>query len=429
MMKPDRKLGPQGKTIDALHFEHVNPTGFGHAVPLWFFPARDCGVARIYLYYKGGIAHHGEGLLHRAMHQLMLSGTADSPAETIHAALESLGASADGSADLLYCQHTISARSSRLAEAFRMFLQFRNGAVFPDSELDVYRAAAASELKSRMATPRYWSYRKLMEQMVGNGHYQGQFTNLEDYSALTPALLRAAAGEVWNPATLFVVICGELNESQLADIQSVWQEHGAAFEAPVRNAKNWIHAPHQPVHVEHAVANTNQVSIYFGKSQLDIPDSGYYKMLVLNTLLGGFFGSRLMQNIREQKGLTYGIHSSLLKPGREYQWLISSDVKAENKALVIEEIKREMQVLRDVVVSGDELAKVQQYLCGNIKMGFDGIFSMAARVRELQVHGRDYSFMDSALREIRAVTPEEIQSLAYNFLEPDSFYIASAGAV
>jgi predicted Zn-dependent peptidase len=136
-----------------------------------------------------------------------------------------------------------------------------------------------------------------------------------------------------------------------------------------------------------------------------------------------------MQNIREQKGLTYGIHSSLLKPGREYQWLVSSDVKAENKALVIEEIKREMQVLRDVVVSRDELAKVQQYLCGNIKMGFDGIFSMAARVRELQVHGRDYSFMDSALREIRAVTPEEIQSLAYNFLEPDSFYIASAGAV
>jgi predicted Zn-dependent peptidase len=62
-------------------------------------------------------------------------------------------------------------------------------------------------------------------------------------------------------------------------------------------------------------------------------------------------------------------------------------------------------------------------------MGFDGIFSMAARVRELQIHGRDYAFMDKALTEIRAVTPEEIQGLAYNFLEPDSFYISSAGAV
>jgi len=429
MMTADRKLGPQGKTIDALHFEHVNPTGFGHAVPLWFFPARDCGVARIYLYYKGGIAHHGDGLLHRAMHQLMLSGTADSPAETIHATLESLGATADGTADLLYCQHTIGARSSKLADAFRRFLEFRNGAVFPDSELEVYRTAAASELKSRMATPRYWSYRKLMEQMVGSGHFQGQFTNLEDYAAITPALLRTAAEEVWNPANLFVVICGDLNEPQLADIRAIWQEHGAAFAATPRDPKSWTHAAHQPVHVEHAVANTNQVSIYFGKSELDIPDSGYYKMLVLNTLLGGFFGSRLMQNIREQKGLTYGIHSSLLKPGPHYQWLVSSDVKAENKALVIEEIKREMQELREVSVSADELGKVQQYLCGNIKMGFDGIFSMAARVRELQVHGRDYSFMDSALQEIRAVSPEEIQALAYNFLDPNSFYIASAGAV
>ena len=429
MMIPDRKLGPKGKIIDALRFEHVNPNFFGHAVPLWFFPAQDCGVARIYLYYRGGIAHHGEGLLQRAMHQLMLSGTAECSAEHIHSALESLGASADGTAELLYCQHTISARSSRLADAFRKFLEFRNGAVFPDSELDVYRTAASSELKSRMATPRYWSYRKLMEHMVGSGHYQGQFTQLEDYAGLTPSLLRSAAEEVWNPANLFAVICGDLNEAQFADIRAAWEEFGAEFEATPRDAKTWTHAAHQPVHVEHAVANTNQVSIYFGKSQMDIPDSEYYKVLVLNTLLGGFFGSRLMQNIREQKGLTYGIHASLLKPGRQYQWLVSSDVKAENKGLVIEEIKREMQVLREVPVSAAELAKVQQYLCGNIKMGFDGIFSMAARVRELQVHGRDYGFMDRALEDIRAVTPEEIQLLAYNFLDPDSFYIASAGAV
>lgn len=429
MMIPDRKHGPQGKAIDTLQFEHVEPLALGHGVPLWFFPASDCGVGRIYLYYKGGIAHHGEGLLHRAMHQLMLSGTADIAAEEIHAALESLGASADGNADLLYCQHTISARSSKLADAFRMFLGFRNAAVFPETELDVYRMAAASELKSRMATPRYWSYRKLMEHMVGTGHYQGQFTNVEDYGTLTSSGLRAAAAEVWNPANLFVVICGDLNEGQLTAIRAVWEEYGAAFQAPGQSPKNWVHAAHQPVHVEHAVANTNQVSIYWGKSQVEVPDSAYYKILVLNTVLGGFFGSRLMQNIREQKGLTYGIHSSLLKPGKHYQWLISSDVKAENKAQVIEEIRREMQGLREQPVSAEELAKVQQYLCGNIKMGFDGIFSMASRVRELQVHGRDYSFMDRALNDIRAVTPEEIQSCAYNFLDPDTFYISSAGAV
>jgi len=428
-MIPDRKLGPKGKIIDALLFEHVDSIDFGHAVPLWFFPARDCGVARIYLYYRGGISHHGEGLVQRALHQLMLSGTKDSSAEKIHMALENLGATADGSADLLYCQHTISARSSMLADAFRLFLEFRNGAVFPSAELDVYRAAASSELKSRMTTPRYWSYRKLMEQMVGSRHYQGQFTNIEDYAALTPDLLHSAAVESWNPENLFVVICGDLNNQQQADIRAVWQEYGGKFKADRSVGKSWNHARQQPVHVEHAVANTNQVSIYFGKSELDIPDSAYYKLLVLNTLLGGFFGSRLMQNIREEKGLTYGIHSSLLKPGKHYQWLVSSDVKAENKALVIEEIKREMQTLREVPVSAEELAKVQQYLCGNIKMGFDGIFSMAARVRELQIHGRDYSFMDRALSDIRSTTSEEIMALAYNFLEPDTFYISSAGAV
>lgn len=429
MMIPDRKQGPQGKPIDALHFEHVEPVSWGHGVPLWFFPAPGCGVARIYMYYRGGIAHHGQGLLHRATHQLMLSGTATANAEAIHTQLETLGASADGSADLLYCQQTVSARSSRLAEAFRMFLEFRNAAIFPENELEVYRAAASSELKSRMATPRYWSYRKLMEKMVGSDHFQGQFTDVEDYAALAPDALRACAEAAWNPAKLFVVICGDLNDAQLADITAVWQNQGKTFHAAPENAKQWLHAAHLPAYMEHAVPNTNQVSIYFGKGMMQVPDTDYYKILVLNTLLGGFFGSRLMQNIREQKGLTYGIHSSLQKPGKEYQWMVSSDVKAENKSLVVEEIKREMAALRSEPVGAEELAKVQQYLCGNIKMGFDGIFSMAARVRELQIHGRDYGFMDRALRDIRAVKPEEIQELAYNFLDPDSFYISAAGAV
>jgi predicted Zn-dependent peptidase len=429
MNTPDRKQGPKGKNIDTLQFTHVEPIALDYGVPFWFFPATGVGVARIYLYYKGGIAHHGNGLLQRAIHQQMLAGTASATAENIHGALENLGASADGSADLLYAQHTISARSSKLAEAFRLFLGYRNAAVFPESELDVYRSAAVSELKSRMATPRYWSYRRLMEEMVGTGHYQGQFTQEADYAGLNSNLLRESADSAWNPADLFIVVCGELNDAQLAEIKLVWQQYGASFREPGNEGKAWTHAPFAPVHVEHAVPNTNQVSIYFGKSALDIPDAAYYKVLVLNTLFGGFFGSRLMQNIREQKGLTYGIHSSLLKPGKQYQLLVSSDVKAENKSQVINEIKREMQALRENPVGLDELGKVQQYLCGNIKMGFDGIFSMAARVRELQIHGRDYSFMDKALTEIRAVTPEEIQGLAYNFLDPDSFYISSAGAV
>lgn len=429
MSTPDRKQGPKGKNIDTLQFTHVEPTALDYGVPFWFFPATGVGVARIYLYFKGGIAHHGNGLVQRALHQQMLAGTANATAENIHGAMENLGASADGSADLLYAQHTISARSSKLADAFRLFLEFRNAAVFPESELEVYRAAAVSELKSRMATPRYWSYRRLMEEMVGTGNYQGQFTQEADYAGLNSGLLRAAADRAWNPEDLFIVVCGELSDVQLAEIKSAWQQHGASFREPGQEGKAWTHASFAPVHVEHAVPNTNQVSIYFGKSALDIPDAEYYKVLVLNTLFGGFFGSRLMQNIREQKGLTYGIHSSLLKPGKQYQWLVSSDVKAENKSQVIDEIKREMQALRETPVRIDELSKVQQYLCGNIKMGFDGIFSMAARVRELQIHGRDYAFMDKALTEIRAVTPEEIQGLAYNFLEPDSFYISSAGAV
>lgn len=428
-MTPDRKNGPQGQAINELHFEHVEPRDFGHGVPMWFFPAPGCGVGRIYLYYKGGIAHHGDSLVQRAMHQLMLSGTAHAGAEEIHGQLETLGASAEGSTDTLYSQHTVSARSSRLAEAFKLFLHYRNAAVFPEKELEVYCAAASSELKSRMATPRYWSYRKLMENMAGSKHYQGLFTGLDDYAALSPEKLLGSAAKSWNPAQLFVVICGDVSEKQMAELQAVWMATGQTYAHEPVAANQWEHASHAPMQAEHAVPNTNQVSVYLGRSMLQIPDTDYYKALVLNTLLGGFFGSRLMQNIREQKGLTYGIHASLLKPGPYYQWLISSDVKAENKQQVITEIQREMQDLRAVPVDATELAKVQQYLCGNIKMGFDGIFSMASRVRELQIHGRDYAFMDRALKEIRSVTPEEIQALAHNFLDPDSFYISAAGAV
>jgi predicted Zn-dependent peptidase len=137
------------------------------------------------------------------------------------------------------------------------------------------------------------------------------------------------------------VICGDTTEQHI-------QELGSLLGAPDFGVDFVQTSPetHMNKLWQTPVAHTNQASIMWGLPGLQIADKDYYGFWVLNTLLGGFFGSRLMKNIREEKGLTYGIHSSLVNHGFAYHWYISSEVKEGNVRLVNEEISKEIYRLK-----------------------------------------------------------------------------------
>jgi len=155
----------------------------------------------------------------------------------------------------------------------------------------------------------------------------------------------------------------------------------------------------------------------------------YFKFSVLNTLLGGFFGSRLQKNIREEKGFTYGISSSLIPMYRSGYWAVGTDVKNVNVAETISEVKKEMLILREELVSEEELSLVKNYLMGSFTGELTQAFDIAEKVKIIELEGLAADYYDQFQDQIFSCSPNEIRDLANKYLDPSKLTEVVVGGI
>ncbi|MDR0790185.1 MAG: insulinase family protein [Bacteroidales bacterium] len=177
------------------------------------------------------------------------------------------------------------------------------------------------------------------------------------------------------------------------------------------------------------MAAANQVSLRLGKQTVSYNSEEYLPLKVLNCVFGGYFGSRLMSNIREQKGLSYGINSSLFTYSNVGVISVSADVKASEYELAIKEIMKEMKALQSEKVESDELNRVKNYLKGEILRSLDGSFDLGERYGYLISRGISTDYFSNYLDVVNSITAEDLQHLASTYLTPESFTCVAVGKV
>jgi predicted Zn-dependent peptidase len=148
----------------------------------------------------------------------------------------------------------------------------------------------------------------------------------------------------------------------------------------------------------------------------------FMKVMVLNTVFGGFFGSRLMSNIREDKGYTYGIHSYVQNHIRESAWMISTEAGKDVCEATIEEVYKEMKLLREDLIDEEELSLVRNYLIGTILGDLDGPFHIMGRWKNLVLNNLDGDYFYRSIETIKNISANELQELAKKYLKPEDFY-------
>ncbi|MGB5028372.1 MAG: insulinase family protein, partial [Chitinophagaceae bacterium] len=143
---------------------------------------------------------------------------------------------------------------------------------------------------------------------------------------------------------------------------------------------------------------------------------------VLNALFGGFFGSRLMSNIREDKGYTYGIHSYLQNHIQHSAWMVSTEAGKDVCEAAITEVYKEMKDLREELVEEEELLLVRNYMMGGILGDLDGPFQIIARWKNIILNGLTEQYFYDSINTIKTISAEELQGLAQKYLQPEDFY-------
>jgi predicted Zn-dependent peptidase len=170
-----------------------------------------------------------------------------------------------------------------------------------------------------------------------------------------------------------------------------------------------------------------QTSIRIGKRTINKGHKDYFDLLLLNHILGGYFGSRLMKNIREEKGLTYGIYSSLNTFLNDSFFVIGADVNKENQQITIEEIKNELKKLREEKISDQELIIAKSHFIGSIQLDMANPFSVTEKIKNIRLNKLASEYYNSLVNRINALSSANLIEVAKTYLVDQELAIVRVG--
>jgi predicted Zn-dependent peptidase len=288
---------------------------------------------------------------------------------------------------------------------------------FTERDLKRYRKRSKQQLREELDDPDTFAYRLLSEAAFGADHPYGYGGERTDLNQLTVADVRDHHARCYGAANATLRIVGQLDEGVIRLIDDTFGQLPAG--TPVHPAV-LPDLPSDPGFRSHLRPRAQQTLIRRGRPGFRLTDPDYPGLCVLETILGGYYGSRLMRNIREEKGYTYGIDSDLDTYRFDGTFGIAADVANENLQAVRQEIYTEMDKLRQDLVPDRELRMVRAYLIGGLVQDLDGPLSVSSRYRSAIIKAYDPADHLRRLDEtIRHITAEEIRELAGRYLRPE----------
>jgi zinc protease len=314
---------------------------------------------------------------------------------------------------------TLHSLSKHVKELLPVIREIITEATFPQEELDIYKQNMKQRLNVNLKKGDFVASRLIDAYLYGEQHPYGRFSSFEDFDKVNQETLKEFYKQYYQNGKLVIFVAGklpkdifELLEANLGDLQNNNVQVQDIIVQPAAEKKyRVINDP-----------NGVQGAIRMGTPFPNRHHPDFLKVMVLNNVFGGFFGSRLMNNIREDKGYTYGIYSYLENHIQQSAWVISTEAGRDVSEATIVEVYKEMEGLRNAPVDDEELLLVRNYMMGSILGDLDGPFQILNRWKNIILNGLDEQYFYNQINTIRTVSATELQELANKYLQPEQFY-------
>lgn len=399
-----------------------------NGIPLFAldFPGQE--ILKIEVVFKAGRSCEVKRLTSRTTARLIREGTSRKKSAEIAEFFDFYGASVSIPSNLDTANIILYTLSRYASEVIPVFAEIIRDPVFPEEELVTYQRTGIQELAVELEKVETVAYRKVTELIFGENHPYGYNSVEADYQALQRTDLQAFYHNWYHPDNCFIVASGCVDDKIIAALNKhLGKDWSAVADKPDQPAISHTDTSGKPAKMHISHPGSLQTAIKIGRRAFGRNHPDYDGLYVLNTILGGYFGSRLMTSIREKKGFTYNIYSTLdayLNDGCLY---IATEVNTENTASAVRAILAEMKKLREKPVQMEELSMVRNYLLGMLLNGLDGPLNVSDVVRGLLAEGLPLSVFSRLVSKINSITPEEIQSLALRYLNPEDYWIVTVG--
>lgn len=400
-----------------------------NGLTVWIVP-RQGGLPKVnyVLAVRGGLASDPQPLpgMSNLLAGLLREGTATRSSVQIAEELQRLGASLSASAgnDGLFV--SASGLSSSAQPLAALFADVVRNPAFPENEVQLAKANALQGLKAMQAQPAYQANRAMGRVLFGDHPYGNTLPTEAGIQGTDIAGLQAAHASRFHPERALLVIAGPLDAEAalaLADTHfGDWRGQGEAVAevaAPqAAKAPQFVLVPRE---------NSVQSAVRIGRPAFDADDDRAIPAALANTILGGGFDSRLMRNLREDKGYTYGAGSSFGLRAKGGAFQAQADVRNEVTGAAIGEFFKEFEQMRTVTVDADELQRAKRFTAGTYLFQNQLQGAVASALASNWVLGRPADYLSRYVDKANAVTAAQVQAVAREFFDPKQQSIVVVG--
>jgi zinc protease len=417
----NRTQAPQTRQITAIPLAQPEQLKSLSGIPFYVIRQIPENTVKLTLEFNAGKIHQPSALVAGFTADLLFSGTAGKSQQEIQEEFDYYGGYVQAEMGMERSTVTIYGLIHQMDKLIELTFEALQGAEFPEREFEQHRNIELQKFRinwEKVAT----RVRKYFSNALFEGTPFDNATSEDDFSKVTRSQCREFHQTRYLKGLIDVNIVGNLTDKQLQSLMIRLDGWKNAFNESV----NFSLKSNSGLRSE-TKEGALQTAIRVGKILFTPQHEDYMAFDVLNTLLGGYFGSRLMSNIREDKGYTYGIGSGVVNMKAVGYFFISTEVGVEVKEDTLKEIRYEIERLQTELVDCEELDLVKNYLIGQVLKGTDGPFAMMNQFLFIHDYGLPDDYLSRYVKTVQSVTPEELRSLANRYLDWESMNVIEVG--
>lgn len=371
-------------------------------------------LCRLDMVFEAGSKVQDKALQAGMCNAMLFEGTANKKEEEIHESLDFYGAYTQSDINSDRAVVSLYTLNKYFNKVLPIFIDAIRNANFPEDEFKVILAQKKQSFIINSEKVEFKA-RNTFFNTLFDDHPYGLSASIKDFENILPEDLVNFHDAYYKKAAMKVYIAGMMPKNGEATLNKYignWKFKKSAsvqeYSSKVKNDKIYI-----------AKEGALQSAIRIGRVCFNSQHRDYHQLKFLSVVLGGYFGSRLMSNIREDKGLTYGIGAICVHQEESGYFSISTEVKGEGTQLAIKEIYYELRRLREELIPDEELSLVKNYIMGQILNSADGPFAQASLLKNMHVQGVGFEFYESYKMILDNIDAEALKDLANKYLKEE----------
>jgi zinc protease len=383
-------------------------------------------VVRIEFIFHAGQIKEYLPLLSSTTNLMLQEGSENYTSSELHALLDFYGAFIHLYSDKDRAGLVVFSLNRHVAKIMELSREILFRPVFPGEELRALMRKRLQWFRINREKMQNLAMDNFFEMIFGKKHQYGRRVKEEDFAKIFPVMLTDFHSAFYRPEEMTIIVSGKIPagtrqilENEFGNLSSpeVYREEFSTTIMGSGRHKKHIEKP-----------GSVQTAIRIGSPTINKRHPDYPGLKVTDTILGGYFGSRLMRNIREEKGYTYGIRSGISSLDLSGYKVISTEVGSMYLKNSLDEIYKEIRKLQTEFTAKEELDSVRNYMLGEMIRIFDGPFSLAESFKSAWEFGLGSSYYYNFIEKIRTIDGDEIKSLASTYYNIDDLYQVTSGS-